>query len=393
MINSTDPTDASPESSALRSNVTGDSGPGEVTVRLDHRSVRKSAVTVFILAGVFLLAQWLYSEISHFLFLIILAWLFAIALEPGIRALIKRGRSRGTGAAIMGGGAIAIGLVLAVVFGQLFFTQAGQFAQSVPALASTAIDWVNAHFGTTLDASSLSSSLSLSPEKIASWAGPLSSGVLGVVGSLSAVLFDTVTVLVFGFYFAADGPRFFNTLAAWMPQRAQRVFLNVSEIAIAKTGGYVISKIILASLSALFHGIFFVAIGVPNWLPFALVVGITAQFVPMVGTYIGVALPVLAVVFDSPWKAVAIIVFATIYQQIETYFFTPRVSKKTMDLNPAIALAAVFVGGAIWGPVGALIGIPLAAAGVAILDTYKRRYDIVPEIQTQPGAAPSPPAE
>jgi predicted PurR-regulated permease PerM len=57
-----------------------------------------------------------------------------------------------------------------------------------------------------------------------------------------------------------------------MPQRAQRVFLNVSEIAIAKTGGYVISKIILASLSALFHGIFFLAIGVPNWLPFALVV-------------------------------------------------------------------------------------------------------------------------
>ena len=393
MVNSTDPTDASLESSAQRSSVTGDGGPGEVTVRLDHRSVRKSAVTVFILAGVFLLAQWLYSEISHFLFLIILAWLFAIALEPGIRALIKRGRSRGTGAAIMGGGAIVIGLVLAVVFGQLFFTQAGQFAQSVPALASTAIDWVNAHFGTTLDASSLSSSLSLSPEKIASWAGPLSSGVLGVAGSLSAVLFDTVTVLVFGFYFAADGPHFFNTLASWMPQRAQRVFLTVSEIAIAKTGGYVISKIILASLSALFHGIFFFAIGVPNWLPFALVVGITAQFVPMVGTYIGVALPVLAVVFDSPWKAVAIIVFATIYQQIETYFFTPRVSKKTMDLNPAIALAAVFVGGAIWGPVGALIGIPLAAAGVAILDTYKRRYDIVPEIQTQPGAAPSPPAE
>lgn len=393
MTNSTDPTGASPESPALRSGVTGDSGPGEVTIRLDHRSVRKSAVTVFILAGVFLLALWLYSEISHFLFLIILAWLFAIALEPGIRALIKRGRSRGTGAAIMGGGAIVIGLVLAVVFGQLFFTQAGQFAQSVPALASTAIGWVNTHFGTTLDASSLSSSLSLSPEKIASWAGPLSSGVLGVVGSLSSVLFDAVTVLVFGFYFAADGPRFFNTLASWMPQRAQKVFLNVSEIAIAKTGGYVISKIILASLSALFHGIFFFAIGVPNWLPFALVVGITAQFVPMVGTYIGVALPVLAVVFDSPWKAVAIIVFATIYQQIETYFFTPRVSKKTMDLNPAIALAAVFVGGAIWGPLGALIGIPLAAAGVAILDTYKRRYDIVPEIQTQPGAAPSPPAE
>jgi predicted PurR-regulated permease PerM len=359
-----------------------------VTIRLDQRSVRKSAVTVLLLVGVFVLANWVYSQISHFLFLIILAWLFAIALEPGIRALIKRGRSRGAGAAIMGGGAIVIGLVLAVVFGQLFFTQAGAFAQSVPALATTVIDWVNSHFGTTLDASTLSSSLGLSPDKIASWAGPLSAGLLGVVGSLSAVVFDLVTVLVFGFYFAADGPNFVRTLASWMPQHAQQVFQNVSEISIAKTGGYVISKIILAGVSALFHGIFFFALGVPNWLPFALVAGITAQFVPIVGTYIGIVLPALAVVFDTPWKAVAIIAFATVYQQIETYYFTPRVSEKTMDVNPAIALAAVFVGAAIWGPLGALIGIPLAAAGVAILDTYKRRYDLVPEILASQTPAP-----
>jgi predicted PurR-regulated permease PerM len=60
--------------------------------------------------------------------------------------------------------------------------------------------------------------------------------------------------------------------------------------------------------------------------------------------------------------------------------FTPRVSEKTMDVNPAIALGAVFVGAAIWGPLGALIGIPLAAASVAILDTYSHRYELVPEV-------------
>ena len=195
------------------------------------------------------------------------------------------------------------------------------------------------------------------------------------------MLFDLVTVVVFGFYFAADGPNFFRTLASWMPQRAQRVFITVSEITIAKTGGYVVSKIVLAALSALFHGIFFFAIGVPYWLPFALFVGITAQFVPLVGTYIGVALaraghglrPVRG-------RRSRIVAFAAVYQQIETYFFTPRVSKKTMDINPAIALAAVFVGAAVWGPLGALIGIPLAAAGVAIIDTYKRSYELIPDI-------------
>ena len=146
----------------------------------------------------------------------------------------------------------------------------------------------------------------------------------------------------------------------------------------------------LAAASALFHGIFFAAIGVPYWLPFALFAGITAQFVPILGTYLGVILPVLATVFTSPWQAVAIIVFAALYQQIETYFFTPHVSKKTMDVNPAIALGAVFVGAAIWGPLGALIGIPLAAAGVAILDTYSHRYDLVPDVLNVGDATPGP---
>jgi hypothetical protein len=45
----------------------------------------------------------------------------------------------------------------------------------------------------------------------------------------------------------------------------------------------------------------------------------------MVGAYIGLALPVLATVFVSPWKAIAIIAFATVYQLIENYYFTPRV--------------------------------------------------------------------
>jgi predicted PurR-regulated permease PerM len=350
-----------------------------VTIAFDARSVRHSGLILMTLVAALMLALWLFSVTRHFLFLVLLAWLFAIALEPGIRVLIRRGRSRGLASAIMGGGAILFALLLAVIFGKLFFDQIASFVRGVPDIETSVINWVNARFNTHIDAATISSSLDLSPSKIGSWAETLSGGVLGVVGSLSAVVFDLVTVVVFGFYFAGAGPSFFRAVATGMSPRAQQVFLTVSEITIAKTGGYVVSKIVLAVLSAVFHGVFFAAIGVPYWLPFALFVGITAQFVPIVGTYLGIILPVLATVFTSPWKAVAIIGFAAVYQQVETYFFTPRVSKRTMDVNPAIALAAVFVGGAIWGPLGALIGIPLAAAGVSILDTYRHSYELVPE--------------
>jgi len=375
-----DANDASPTDSPATVVVPTTPGGLDVNVRFDRTSVRRSGVILMALVAGLLLALWLFSVLSHFLFLVVLAWLFAIALEPGIRWLIRHGRSRGTATAIMGGGAILVTLILAAVFGQLFFTQITEFVKGVPGLTTSVIDWVNSTFGTKIDPTTISSKLNLDPSQIASWAGSLSGGVLGVVGSLSSVLFDLVTVLVFGFYFAADGPGFMRTFASWMPARGQQVFITISEITIAKTGGYVVSKIVLAALSAVFHGIFFAAIGVPYWLPFALFVGITAQFVPIVGTYLGIILPVLATVFTSPWKAIAIVAFAAVYQQIETYYFTPRVSKKTMDVNPAIALGAVFVGAAIWGPLGALIGIPLAAAGVSILDTYSRRYELVPEV-------------
>ena len=75
--------------------------------------------------------------------------------------------------------------------------------------------------------------------------------------------------------FAGAGPRLLHTLASWMPPRLQEVFITVTEITMAKTGGYVVSKIVLAAASAFFHGVFFAAIGVPYWLALALFAGIT----------------------------------------------------------------------------------------------------------------------
>ena len=71
------------------------SGRSDTGIKFDPGSVRRSGVILMTLAAAFLLGLWLFSVTRHFLFLILLAWLFAVALEPGIRALIARGRSRG----------------------------------------------------------------------------------------------------------------------------------------------------------------------------------------------------------------------------------------------------------------------------------------------------------
>jgi predicted PurR-regulated permease PerM len=93
----------------------------------------------------------------------------------------------------------------------LFFDQFSSLVRSLPGTASSVVQWLNDRLGMSIDANTMTSSLSLTPSHIQSWAGALSGGVVSAVGSLTSVVFDLVTVLVFGFYFAGDGPTVFSS--------------------------------------------------------------------------------------------------------------------------------------------------------------------------------------
>ena len=132
------------------------------------------------------------------------------------------------------------------------------------------------------------------------------------------------------------------------PDRQRRV-LSGWELAIDKTGGYLYSRALLAGLSAFFHWILFQAIGIQAPVAMALWVGLISQFLPVVGTYIAGALPVLVQFVDSPPKALVILIFVIVYQQVENYFLLPRITARTMDLHPAIAFGSAIAGGAVLG--------------------------------------------
>jgi predicted PurR-regulated permease PerM len=358
----------------------GDARPVTL-VALDPRSLRRSVVSVLVIVTLWLVALGVFTAIGHFLFILMLSWLFAIAMEPAVLRLTARGMRRGTATGVVGSFVVVFLLALGAVFGNLFFQQLAQLVTSLPTTVAQSVSWVNEHTQLKLDPATITDRLRLTPEQISSWTTSIGGGVLNIVTSALALLLEVFTFFVFAFYISADGPRIRRAIGRWLPPQRQEVFVTVWDIAAQKTGGYVISKVVLAALSSIFHAVFFWAIGVPYWLPLALLVGITAQFIPIVGTYIGIAIPLLFVVFTNPLSALWIIVFATVYQQIETYLFTPRISNRTMDVNSGIALAAVFIGAAIWGPIGALVGIPLAAAVVAVVGTYGHRYELVPQLE------------
>lgn len=351
--------------------------PAAQHARLDMDWVRRAAVTVLLLVVGLWIGAWMFGRLGSFLFLLLLAWLMGIAMDPIVNWLGKFKIKRAQATLLV----MFLGFVGTVVFfaafGSLLVDQLVQLISSTPKSMDEAVNWANQSFGLHLNSAEIQQKLNVSPQQVAGWASNLAGGVLGLVSSVVGVIFSGFTMLLFAFYFAAEGPRARDTVASWLPSGKQEVFNTVWDLAVQKTGGFVVSRLLLALLSSFCTGIFFLLLGVPYWLPMALWVGLVSQFIPTIGTYLAIALPVLVVVFNDPWMAVWIIVFATAYQQIENYYFAPKISSKTMDIHPAVAFASVIVGAALFGPLGALIGIPLAAMILAIADTYGKRYELV----------------
>ena len=368
----------------------GESRPQWVAITAG--SAKRTAVTVLLLVVALWVGLWAFNALSSFLFLLLLAWLLSIAMEPPVLLLTRYGWRRG-----LATGVVMLGLLLLVagtiaLFGQLFVAQAAQLNAQFPTVVKEVIDWVNSTFHTAFDANQIQQAMQLTPQQLGDLAGRYGGGLLGVFGSLLTFIFDAATILVFTYYLSADSPRLRQTIGSWLPPRYQRVVITVWTIAVEKAGGYVISKVVLASLSATAHVLFFWSINVPSWLPLGVLAGIVGQFIPTIGTYIGVLLPASFALLDSPIKALWIALFAVVYQQVENYVFTPKISERTMDVHPAIALGSVFAGASLFGAIGAVIGIPVAAALLTIIDTFRRRHQLLPELadlKEQPDEEPA----
>jgi predicted PurR-regulated permease PerM len=197
--------------------------------------------------------------------------------------------------------------------------------------------------------------------------------------SLAALsgLLQTLSVLLFTYYIVADGPRLRRAICSRLRPEHQRHVLSAWELAITKTGGYLYSRALLATVSALFHWIVFEAADIDAPIPLALWVGLVSQFLPVVGTYIAGLLPVLITFLDSAPKAAVVLGFIVVYQQLENYFFAPRITARTMELHPAVAFGAALAGFELLGAAGAVLALPAAAMLQAISGEWGQRHVVI----------------
>ena len=347
---------------------------------------RRAVILVLVLAIASRVVVWGFNELTSFWYSLFFAFFVGLAMEPPVNRLAQRGIRRGIGTFLVMGGILLATVAFFAVFGSLLATQLAELVKSIPDLLDTVIQWTNERFGTQLDPNTILTELGIGANDIAKVAANLGGGLFSLLGTAVGWIFSLFTILLFAFYFAADGPQFRRTVASWLPPDRQRTFLTVVDISTQKAGGYVISRGILAIVSSIFHGIVFFALDLPYWLPMALWVGLVSQFVPTIGTYLAGALPIVVALVDGePVKALIVLIAVTAYQQVENYYIAPRVTKSTLEIHPAVAFGSVLAGASLFGVTGALLAIPVVATVQAVVTVYGRRYELVDEFGAAPG--------
>jgi predicted PurR-regulated permease PerM len=128
-------------------------------------------------------------------------------------------------------------------------------------------------------------------------------------------------------------------------------------------------------------------LGMPYAAPLALLVAVL-DLIPLVGATLGGALLVIVGLFVEPWKAVVLLVFVLVYQQVESNFLQPIVYSKAVQLNGLVILIALLVGGQLLGIPGALLAIPVAEI-IRIVVTELLAYRRTRQDAKEPAVAPS----
>lgn len=346
----------------------------------DLGSLWRAGLVVIGLVLVYSAGRFVLEDGGAVIFDLIMAWLGSIALEPAVGRLarhMKRGLA--TGLVMLAILVFFIGFFAA--FGALLAQQVTNLVRSLPGVIDSAVAWANSTFDLSLDPATLADQLGISPGQVATLGADLAGGLLGFVAQLVGGIFSMFTIALFLFYFSADAPRLQRWIARLLPPRRQEVFVVAWDLAVQKTGGYVAARVVLALICGSFTAVFLLIIGMDYWLALGLWTGVVAQFVPTIGTYIAIALPVLVGLTSAePIDGVLALAFALAYQQVENLTIEPKISANAVDLHPAVGFGSVLLGASLFGVAGALVAVPVAALGLALFQIYTRTYELLPQL-------------
>jgi predicted PurR-regulated permease PerM len=313
-------------------------------------------------AAVFLLALWFLGDV---MLPFIVGGAIAYFLDPVADRLQALGLSRALATVLITGVAVLVFVTLALIVIPQLVQQLTALVNAAPEIASRLQAFLTERFPTIVDESSaFRRTLNSIAATIQSQGGELANGILASARNVIDAVIFIVVVPVVAFYMLLDWDRMVAKIDGWLPRDHAPAIRRIARDIDGVLAGFVRGQLTVCAILGVLYAVALMIVG----LQFGLIVGAVAgliSFIPYVGAIIGGALAIGLALFQfwsEPWMiaAVAAVFFAG--QFIEGNFLTPNLVGGSVGLHPVWLLFALSAFGSVFGFVGMLVAVPVAAA-------------------------------
>lgn len=309
---------------------------------------------------------------------------FAIAylLDPLADRLARLGVGRTLASLLILLLFVLVVVVAVAVMAPLLVSQFEAFMQNLPGyvdriqelITGPGLGWLRAIVGDRLP--SVQGSVGGLVSQGAAWIGAFLTGLWAGGATLLSVVSLLVVTPVVAFYMLVDWDRMVATIDGWLPRDNRDTIRKLAREINATVAGFVRGQATVCFLLGLFYAVGLSLVG----LNFGLLIGLGAgliSFIPYVGSFAGllVAGGVALVQFwpDYPWIFAVLGIFA-LGQFIEGNILSPNLVGRSVGLHPVWLMFALFAFGSLFGFVGLLLAVPLAAAVGVLVRFALGRY-------------------
>jgi predicted PurR-regulated permease PerM len=332
------------------------------TVKLPPAEVARATLVVIGVAA----GCWLLWQVQEVLFLVVLAILLSTAIEPVVKQLRRGPFTRGTGVLAVYTLIILIIGLPAYAFVPSVIDQAATFTSTLP----DKLDQLRPYAMTLHPAAVANLVVGMIDDSTRALQAPQQPAQEQIVqaGTTAAhTLFSFVTVFVLAFYWLVERASVKRVMLRAVPVRHARnvntVWMEVEE----KLGGWVRGQLIMMLAIAVAATAGYVVLGLPNPALLGVIAGL-CEIIPMIGPFLAFAPAVLvAPATIDPTRALMVVAYALVIQQIESNVLVPRVMGRTVGISALTVLIGILIGGTLAGLPGAFLAVPIAAALQVIL--------------------------
>jgi len=303
--------------------------------------------------------------------------------------LVGKGLKRGLATAVVMLGLVVSVLGLLIAMTPLIVGEIESAIKDAPSLLNTIKDFAS-KVGVNIDTSSNSQQVQQALSALQGHLPDIAGGAVSVTSALVGGLFEFFVVLLFTFFLLANQDKFRRFVLSFLSPGTQSVVGQAWDIAIYKTGGYLYSRILTSFLAGTVVGVALWLLDCPYAVALAIWYGLVSQFLPMIGTYVAAALPLIILLTRNPMHALIFLLVLAAWIPFQDYIISPRVSAKTMSLSPASALISLLAGGALFGALGAFLALPAAAVIQSVATAFFPRHDVVESAAGGPAPPPDP---